>query len=161
MVAGTLKPTILIVPGSFSPAFFYHGIIAELNAKGFEAFVYDLPSASRKAPEPAATMADDAALFNEKATRLADEGKDVVLLVHSYGGIVGSECLKGLSRAEREADGKTGGVVKIIYLAAIVPAVGESLRSILGPTKRDYVSFEVSRFHSRTDTDLCQRGARA
>ena len=137
------KPTILIIPGSFSPAHFYHGIINGLEGAGYEAFVYDLPSASRKPPQQAATLADDSEFFHHKASLLADQGKDVVLLPHSYGGLVASECVKGLSRAEREEASKQGCVSKIVFLTSVIPAVGESLQSLMGTLLPEFIKVDV------------------
>ena len=124
------KPTVLIIPGSFSPAHFYHGIVNSMKEAGYEAFVYDLPSASRKPPQEAATLADDAEFFNR-------------LLPHSYGGLVASECVKGLSKAEREAAGKRGCVSKVVFLTSVVPPVGESLQSLMGTLLPDFIKVDV------------------
>ncbi len=114
-----------------------------MKEAGYEAFVYDLPSASRKPPQEAATLADDAELFNRQATLLADQGKEVVLLPHSYGGLVASECVKGLSKAEREAAGKRGCVSKVVFLTSVVPPVGESLQSLMGTLLPDFIKVDV------------------
>jgi hypothetical protein len=42
-------------------------------------------------------------------------------------GCPASESLKGVTRKEREQQGKKGGVVRIIYLTAVVPCLGESV----------------------------------
>lgn len=133
MPGTTTKPTILIVPGSFSAAAHYDTLIAALHALSYPAVVSDLPSASRLPPAPAASMADDAAHFHGIAESLADEGRDIVIVTHSYGGVPGTEAAKGLGKADREAEGKKGGVVRLVYLTSIVPAVGGSLISTLGP----------------------------
>ena len=137
------KPTILIVPGSFSPAHFYYGVVNSLKDAGYEALVYDLSSASRKPPQEAATLADDAELFHQKAATLADQGKDVVLVAHSYGGLVASECVKRLSKAEREEEGKQGCVSKIIFLTSVIPLVGESLQSLMGALLPEFIKVDV------------------
>lgn len=132
----TTKPTILIVPGSFSAASLYDTLISALHALSFRAIVSDLPSASRLPPAPAASMADDAAHFHGLAESLADEGRDIVIVTHSYGGIPGTEAAKGLAKADREAEGKRGGVVRLVYLTSIVPPVGGSLISTLGEVSK-------------------------
>ena len=63
--------------------------------------------------------------------KLADEGKDVVLTMNSYGGFPGTEASKGLSKKEREANGLKGGIIELVYLASFLPAVGLSLRTEL------------------------------
>ena len=72
------------------------------------------------------SVADDAAAIKQTVNKFADEGKDVVLIAHSYGGTPTSESIKGVSKVEREKEGKKGGVVRVAYMTALVPAVGES-----------------------------------
>ncbi|KAL6242931.1 hypothetical protein RBB50_010031 [Rhinocladiella similis] len=135
-------PTIVIIPGSFSPAYFYTKIVDQLRENGFEAAAYDLPTASRTPPQPAATLADDAAFFHDIAQKIADQGKDVVFVTHSYGGVVGTEASKGLTKAERKAVGKEGGLVRLVYLTSVVPPVGKSLADIMGDLVPTYLKVE-------------------
>lgn len=118
-------PSLLLVPGSAVPASFYDNFISVIQSLGLSAKAVSHVTVGRRAPgEPLAHMYDDAAAVAAEARKLADEGKHVVLLGHSYGGMVISQCTKGLSVREREAEGKAGGVVRLIYLTAIVPKLG-------------------------------------
>lgn len=69
-------------------------------------------------------MYEDAAFIAKHATALADEGKDVLILTHSYGGVPGTESVKGLSKSERQKQGKKGGIVRLAYMTSLTPAVG-------------------------------------
>ena len=60
-----------------------------------------------------------------------DAGKEVILAVHSYGGLPGAVAAKGLSKEERMADGKEGGIIGLIFICALVTRTGDSLLSIL------------------------------
>jgi len=93
------RPSIVIVPGSFSPPSFYAAVAENLRRNGYEAIVGALVSASRVPPAPAATMDEDAVYFRGIVSGLADEGKDVVILTHSYGGVVGTEAAQGYAKA--------------------------------------------------------------
>ncbi|OBT93045.1 hypothetical protein VE01_09000 [Pseudogymnoascus verrucosus] len=156
----TTKPTILIVPGSFSAASHYDTLINSLQALSYPAVVSDLPSASRLPPAPAASMADDAAHFHGIAESLADEGRDIVILTHSYGGVPGTEAAKGLAKADREAEGKKGGVVRLVYLTSIVPPLGGSLISTMGEVSEaitingDYMTLDPAVIGPATFSDL-------
>jgi hypothetical protein len=77
------------------------------------------------------TMADDAAAIKQTATKFADEGKDVVIIAHSYSGTPTSESIKGISKVEREKEGKKGGVVRVAYMTALVPALGGSSGALM------------------------------
>jgi len=138
------KPTVVIVPGSFSHAYFYDAVVDKLHENRFETIVGNLPSASRSPPEPAATMAEDAAFFHDIVEKLADQGKDVVLVTHSYGGVVGTEASKALSKSERREAGKEGGIVRMVYLTSVVPTPGNSLADLMGTLLPTYLKVDVS-----------------
>ena len=49
------------------------------------------------------------------------------MLLHSYGGAVGTEAVNSLSASERAAKGLRGGVTHLIYMCAFMLQVGESV----------------------------------
>lgn len=121
------KPTIVVIPGGACPVVFYNDLVSSLTKHGHEAETHNLRSYTDnpKGSEPQG-LAEDAAYLHEKIEALADQGKDVVVVGHSYGGLVTTDAAHGLSKAERARAGKRGGIVRIIYLTCIVGAVGSS-----------------------------------
>ena len=138
------RPAILIVPGSFSPRHLYAGIIIHLESHGYETVFAQYPSIGRRDPLPPATMAEDATYVSRIAGKLADAGKSIVMVTHSYGGIVGSESTKGLGKSEREAASKPGGITRLLYITSLVPRMGESLTDIMGSEVASFIRMEVS-----------------
>lgn len=129
------KPSILLVPGSFSLPSLYDNVVNAVAEKGYEIHALHHPSVGL-APGVAregtpATMYDDAAHIATEIEKLADEGKDVVLVAHSYGGVPTTESTKGLGKKERLAQGKVGGVVRLAYLSSLVPEVGMPAAGVL------------------------------
>ena len=128
------KPSILLIPGSFALPSFYHEVV-DAVAKDYSIKALHLPSVglAPKTPREGAppSMYDDAAFIAKEAEKLADEGKDVILVAHSYGGIPVSESTKGLSKEERKASGKKGGIVHLAYMTVLLPAVGMSAVGLL------------------------------
>lgn len=57
----------------------------------------------------------------------------MVLLMHSYGGSPGNGSAVGLSKEERERDGKKGGVVGLVFVSAYVAKEGQTIREDLKP----------------------------
>ncbi|KAL6711733.1 hypothetical protein ACN47E_004667 [Coniothyrium glycines] len=127
--------TLVLVPGSFSESEMYDPVVLPLRQKGYEIYVLDPPCYPKNykpntgiAPP---SMYDDAKFIAGQVEKLSDEGKEVVLLAHSYGGVPATESLKSLTLKERKAQGKPGGVVRIAYLTACVPRVGENLVQVI------------------------------
>ncbi|KAI1213257.1 alpha/beta-hydrolase [Annulohypoxylon truncatum] len=128
------KPSIVLIPGSFGvPELYDNNIIEAITAKGYEIKGLHLPSVGLKdrPRETPPTMYDDAAFIAKEVAILADEGKDVMLIGHSYGGIPVTQSTKGLTKAERQKQGKTGGIVRLAYMTALVPPLGVSSANIL------------------------------
>jgi predicted alpha/beta hydrolase len=121
------KPSIILVPGSYILPTYYAHFANVIEAMGYEIEVIDLPTVGaapgqgREGTLP--TMLDDVAVTKTAVNRLADQGKDVLLVAHSYGGIPVSQCVEGLSKKARAEQGKRGGIVKIGYITSVVPAV--------------------------------------
>lgn len=112
------KPTIVLVPGSFSAYGVYSPFLALLRAQGFTALAIQLPSTQKRHPLPPATLQDDATHVRGVVEKLIaeKEGTEVVVFAHSYGGSVVTEALAGLE----------GGVKRLVFLSATVPRVGEN-----------------------------------
>jgi pimeloyl-ACP methyl ester carboxylesterase len=136
------KPTIIIIPGSFSPLYAYNAVISELESHGYSVHGIELETVGRRDKAPG--LYDDAAKVAALASKLADEGKDVVPVPHSYGGLVACEAAKGLAKSVREQEGKQGGIVRIVFITAVVPREGQSLMDVREDSKRDYIRVEVS-----------------
>jgi alpha-beta hydrolase superfamily lysophospholipase len=122
------KPSILLAPHSFGLPEFYDPVFDAVRAKGYDIQGLHLPSSGLRAfegrPGTPPTMYDDANYLAREVEKLADTGKDVVLIGHSYSGVPVSQCAKGLSKEERRKQGKPGGLVNLAYLSSPVPPVG-------------------------------------
>lgn len=69
----------------------------------------------------------------------------MILFAHSYGGIPTTQSLERLSQKARSAEGKSGGVKKVVYLTALILQVGSSNFELFGGNMPDFVSVSVSR----------------
>lgn len=129
------KPTIVLVPGSFAVPELYNPIFDAVRERGRDIGGVHLPSVGLKAregrPGSPPTMYDDAEHISKEIERLSDEGKDVIVIGHSYGGVPVSQSGKGLSKEERQKQGKPGGLVRLAYMTCLVPPLGGSARDVL------------------------------
>lgn len=67
---------------------------------------------------PAATHLDDVAAIHEVALPLMNEGREIILVPHSYGGIPGCASIEGQTVAERTARGEKGGISSVFFIAS-------------------------------------------
>lgn len=58
---------------------------------------------------------------------MVDEERDIVVVAHSYGGVVASCAVEGLDVPALRRAGKIGGVIMLAYLSAFVLPKGASL----------------------------------
>jgi pimeloyl-ACP methyl ester carboxylesterase len=152
MAASKEKPTLVFVPGSFSQPTMFDRVKQVLQAAPYSvpaSNMVDSPllSANLERPEGPATLYDDAAAIRLLVQKLADDGKDVVLVISSYGGMPSTEAVPGLSKSSRSALGQPGGVVSMCFLAAFMPKIGDSVAELNGrmPGDSPYISLEYSR----------------
>ncbi|KUL84131.1 hypothetical protein ZTR_07198 [Talaromyces verruculosus] len=115
-------PTIVLIPGAWHTPEYYGQVIAILQAQGYPTTTVSLPSVGGLS-----TMLDDAAAIQDRVSRLADEGKKIILVMHSYGGMPGTESAKGLAWRTRQAEGRSGGIVHLVYISAYLVKEGMSV----------------------------------
>ncbi len=95
----TTKPTILLVPGAWFPQSSYDGFLKVLREAGYPTACASYSSLNPEEPEKADAAADTAFIRRTSLLPLVEaEEKDVVIIMHSYGGIPGSAAATGLGR---------------------------------------------------------------
>ncbi|KAF5010877.1 hypothetical protein FDECE_2984 [Fusarium decemcellulare] len=156
-------PVLVLAPGAWHTPHAYHKIIPRLEEKGFTCDTISFPSVFAN-PPPQDLNADIQAVRNV-ITPYVDEGRDVVIVVHSWSGAVINSALKGLDKATRLEEGKIGGVSKLIFIAAFLVPEGVSVFDAVGGevpslwnTKGDiiYANDPVTTFYNDLDPDEAQ-----
>ncbi|KAK4229300.1 Alpha/Beta hydrolase protein [Podospora fimiseda] len=119
------KPTILFSHGAWHPPHLYQPLKDALAKKGYTLIVPALATMGTKAIG-VGWDADVDVLLNE-AVPLFEQGKEVVLVGHSYGGIPATIATRDNGIAERAAAGLKGGFKHVVFLAAFaLPQAGLS-----------------------------------
>ncbi|KAI0908724.1 Alpha/beta hydrolase fold-1 [Ustulina deusta] len=135
------KPYFLLATGSFVPAPFYDDLVDRMRAHGYDMKALQLPTVGLAPGQgrdtPPATMYDDAALIAKEVESLADTGREIILVGHSYGGMPATESTKGLSVQERQKEGKKGGIVRLAYKTVLLTSPGHSASEVLAPEPKD------------------------
>lgn len=86
-------------------------------------------------------MEDDAIAIQKVTSKLADEGRKIILVMHSYGGIPGTESARDLSWEIRQKEGQPGGIIALVYVSAYLIKEGMSVVSVAG--EREWPAFLI------------------
>ena len=139
--------TILFVQGSFQIPQVYDKLTQGLESQGYPTLHPSLPSCSdtESVDFPQRSLVDDAATIRTALDRLVkQEGKAVLLVMHSYGGLVGSEAVtEELSYSKRQDQGLPGGVIHLFFYAAFLLKEGQSVLGAFGESPNNDVKVSV------------------
>lgn len=106
------KVVFILVPGAWHRASTWDKVTPLLEKKGHGAISVTLPSTSG---DPAATFGDDVTHVRDLILSEVRKGHHVVVVVHSYGGVVGESAIRDLPTARRPSPDTSHG--KVIGLA--------------------------------------------
>lgn len=111
-------PTVVIVPGFWEGRETYNATISEILSAGYTCTTVQLPS-SGTVPPNNPTMHDDINAIRKVLEDILERDEmEMVLVMHSAGGFLGSNAIEGMSVEERKAKGRDGGVRKLLFLTA-------------------------------------------
>jgi pimeloyl-ACP methyl ester carboxylesterase len=132
-MAGT-KATIVCVPGAWQTHCSFDEILPYFHAAGFPTTTINLPSVGVSPGLP--DFSADVQAIRDVVGGLIELGRNVVILAHSYGGIPASEAMKDISKeTQQPAASRPGRVSRLIYVAALVPASGQTSWEAAGELK--------------------------
>ncbi|KAF2488851.1 alpha/beta-hydrolase [Lophium mytilinum] len=125
------KPTLVFVPGSWHGPSVYSKVLALLAPHAFKTVVIDLPTTQS---DRSKNLTDDIVAARTAIEAETTAGRDVVVIVWSYGSVVGSSAIQNLTRPKGEAGkGKTGGhVIGMVYIATGFNQTGSSFLGAFG-----------------------------
>ncbi|SPN99986.1 uncharacterized protein DNG_02838 [Cephalotrichum gorgonifer] len=120
-----MRPSFVFVTGAcYGPAYF-DPIRHALNGLGYSS-VAVTPRALNSVP-PATSFQPDADAVRDDTLGLLEKGEDVIIVMHSYGGIPGTEAAGDIIASRPDIAGR---IKRLVYVAAFVPAEGDSLTSL-------------------------------
>ena len=114
-----MATVILFVPGFWEGSAPFAHVTSLLQSEGYTTQIAVIPSTGTAYPGNPG-MRDDIAAIRSTIADLVDQGKDVVLVLHSAGGFLGSNAAEGLDVQTRQKTGLKGGVAKIVFVAGAV-----------------------------------------
>ena len=114
-----MSPTVLLVPGFWEGTEPFENVSSLLAKKGLSNSFAPLVSTGTTSPGNP-SMRDDIAAIRSSVEALVTAEKDVVMVLHSGGGFLGSNAIEGLSAKQRAQEGLKGGVVGIVFLTGAI-----------------------------------------
>ena len=118
------RPTLIFVPGFWEgPTVFSKVTQVLTSAHNFPTKVIQLESTGTDGPN-AKSFISDVLAVQHAVEDLVNKGREIVLVMHSAGGFIGSQAIQVLSLSQRRNEGKAGGVRKLVYLTAALFAEG-------------------------------------
>ncbi|KAE8417459.1 Alpha/beta hydrolase fold-1 [Aspergillus pseudocaelatus] len=135
------KPTILLIHGAWHTPAHYEPYTTALRNAGFEVYCPHLPTCNGASP-PTATFADDVTLIRQTLHSLITAGKQILLIMHSYGGCVGTDAAQDFiypvttttslkTPTEENQKPKGAGIIHLLYLSAYMLPPGSSIQTIM------------------------------
>lgn len=131
-----LPPTIVFVPGAWHGPEFFGPVISILEPLGYKCVTVSMPAVGRT--KPVDSLDEDIAVVRTAVMKELDAGLDVIMHAHSWAGIPVNSALDGLSKPERERDGKKGAVVKLTFVSSFVIPENTSLLECIGGVVPDF-----------------------
>ncbi|KAJ5720795.1 uncharacterized protein N7483_008729 [Penicillium malachiteum] len=111
-----MAPVVLFVPGFWEGPSVFNKVTSLLEADGIATEVAELPSTGKISPGNP-TMRDDISAVWIRIKTILEGGNNIILVLHSAGGFIGSEAIEGLDKRSRR---DKHGVVGIVFLARAV-----------------------------------------
>jgi pimeloyl-ACP methyl ester carboxylesterase len=140
----TSKPVLIFVPGSFHTSNVFDRITTRLEDLGYTCIGYEIRGIMLR---PAVqNLQPDFDALHELVDNELGKGQDVVVVAHSFGGMIATGALDGLAKRDRQG-GETGcGVVKLAYITALMAVEGVSILDGYGGKYPDWLDVDVSLF---------------
>lgn len=150
-------PVILLVPGAFGTPEGFDGLLPYLTEAGYATHPGSYPSCNPSDPAQVSSSEDIAFLRNKVLLPLLnDQGKDVVIIAHSYGGVVAGGAAKELAKQTRTAQGHKTSVIGLIYVAGNITLDGESLFTAVGGAYPPFIKVNTVR-STQNNSSNCQK----
>lgn len=112
--------TIALIPGAWITPAMYQTFIGALTVTGHPVLLAEHPSLDPVDPTKTDCKRDADIQAEVIQSLVEDEERDVLLVMHSYGGMSGAAAAWGLSKSERMRQNKPGGIIGMVFIAAFI-----------------------------------------
>lgn len=141
------KPEIVLVPGAFGTPAGFNKLVKHLALAGFSTHGAPYPSCNPSEPATSSAQVDIDTVRDNTLLPLLEEGKDLIIIAHSYGGVVAGAAAKDLDKPTRLAAGHNSSIVGLIYVVGNITLENESLLDAIGGAYPPFIKQDkVSQF---------------
>jgi pimeloyl-ACP methyl ester carboxylesterase len=113
-ISMSTKPTFVLVPGAWHGPQTWDKVSSLLNDQGYTSTSVTLPTTSGSS---SSSLGDDVKATEDAIAAETSQGHNVVIVTHSYGGIVGQSAIKGFTRP-KDTPKPSGYVIGLILIAS-------------------------------------------
>jgi pimeloyl-ACP methyl ester carboxylesterase len=130
----TRNPSLVFVPGAWHTPEYWGKVISAMESHKYRCAPVTLPTT--QSTSTSVNFSHDVKAVHDTIAAETAQGFDVVVVVHSYGGVVGSSAVKGFTQQSSDkssaTDTKTGRVIGLFMVATGYFYVGLSFLEALG-----------------------------
>ncbi|KAF2654653.1 alpha/beta-hydrolase [Lophiostoma macrostomum CBS 122681] len=127
---------VVVVQGCFQKPLVYEQLSGSIRKHGYQTFQPELPTCTEiESPGFAKKdLNDDTKVVRDVIEDLVEQkGRKVIVVMHSYGGLVGSNAvLEKWDLDKRQSLGLAGGVAHLFYFSAFIMGKGQSVLGTYG-----------------------------
>jgi hypothetical protein len=142
MMTMSENPVFVFVPGAWHVADTFDVVRDLMHKRGFVTKAISTPSVGACTPDKG--LRADIEHTHAVLKEMVEAGRQIVVVNHSYGGIVGAGAVEGLGYAQRCKAGLPGGVIMVVWLAAFVTPKGKTVMDMLGGNLLPWMIVKVS-----------------
>lgn len=138
----SVNPVFVFVPGAWHTADSFDVVRDLMHKRGLATEAVSTPSVGAFPPDKG--LHADIEHTHAVVKEMVEAGRQIVLVNHSYGGMVGAGAVEGLGYAQRCKAGLPGGVIMVVWMAAFVTPKGKTLMDMLGGNHAPWMVIKVS-----------------
>src|SRR5450756_584986 len=98
------KPRIILLPGAWHPPTVFNPLVNRPNTYGYKCYPLSLQAANQSGAVP--SLQKDLDVSHQVVTKCLDFGEDVMVVAHSWSGLIAGGGLDGLGKIQREKRGQ-------------------------------------------------------
>ena len=127
------QPIVVLIPGAFHAPVHYADLVAMLDQAGYPVMLLSLPSSNPKDPQGQSFIEDAAYIRDELLLPTLERGTNVLLVMHSYGGVPGSAAAEEVNRLYQTSPHIQGRILGLICISAFLLKEGTEVHKLDTP----------------------------